>query len=77
MATPVVTTTGGAIPEIAGDAALKVPPGDVGSLVDALTELLANEELRRTFVAAGLDRASEFTWKDTANGMLNLYRSLL
>ena len=77
MATPVVTTTGGAIPEIAGDAALKVPPGDVGSLVDALTELLANEELQRTFVATGLDRASKFTWKDTANGMLNLYRSLL
>jgi len=77
MGTPVVTTTGGAIPEITGEAALKVPPGDVDALVDALTELLANEKLRSTFTAAGLDRASKFTWTSTAQGMLDLYSSLL
>ena len=77
MGTPVVTTTGGAIPEIAGEAALKVPPGDVDALAGAVTELLANEELRNTFTAAGLERASKFTWTATAQGMLDLYSSLL
>ncbi|MEC7427723.1 MAG: glycosyltransferase family 1 protein [Actinomycetota bacterium] len=77
MGTPVVTTTGGAIPEIAGEAALKVPPGDVDALAGALAELLANEELRSTFTSAGLDRARKFTWEATAQGMLDLYSSLL
>ena len=77
MGTPVVTTTGGAIPEIAGEAALKVPPGDVDALAGALTELLADEELRSVFTTAGIERASKFTWTGTARGMLDLYSSLL
>ncbi len=77
IGTPVVTTTGGAIPEIAGDAALKIDPGDGDALVDALTELLRNEELRNTLVVAGLNRAAKFTWQNTAQGMLDLYSSLL
>jgi len=77
MGTPVVTTTGGAIPEITGEAALKVPPGDVDAMVDALSELLANEKLRTTLTTAGLDRARQFTWTGAAQGMLDLYSSLL
>ena len=77
MGTPVLTTTGGAIPEIAGDAALKVHPGDIDAMADALSELLANEELLGAFTEAGLDRARKFTWTDTAQGISDLYSSLL
>jgi len=77
MGTPVVTTTGGAIPEIAGDAALKVHPGHVDALADAITRVLANEDLRNRFSAAGIDRSQKFSWKETAEGMFDLYRSLL
>ena len=77
MGTPVLTTTGGAIPEIAGDAALKVHPGDVDAMAGALTELLADEELLSTFTEAGLDRARKFSWRDAAKGIYDLYSSLL
>ena len=77
MGTPILTTTGGAIPEIAGDAALKVHPGDIDAMADALSELLANEALLGAFTEAGLDRARKFTWTDTAQGISDLYSSLL
>lgn len=77
MGTPVITTTGGALPEIVGEAAWKVDPGDVDALADAITELLENEELRKRFSVAGFDRARKFNWRDTAEGMFDLYTSLL
>ena len=77
MGTPVVTTTGGALPEIAGEAALKVHPGDVDALADTIIELLANEELQKKLSVIGIDRAQMFNWRDTAEGMLDLYTSLL
>jgi glycosyltransferase involved in cell wall biosynthesis len=39
-ATPVVATTGGALPEVAGDAAVLVPPGDPQALAAAVRRLL-------------------------------------
>ena len=77
MGTPVVTTTGGALPEIAGEAALKVRPGDVDTLADTIIELLANEGLQKKLSVVGIDRAQMFNWRDTAEGMLDLYTSLL
>lgn len=47
--TPLVATTGGAIPEVAGpdgETCLAVPPADAGALADALARLLGDPELR-------------------------------
>lgn len=76
MATPVITTTGGALPEIAGEAASKIHPGDVEALAGAIIEMLMNEELQKSFAMAGIDRARKFTWQETAKRMFNLYASL-
>ena len=76
MATPVITTTGGALPEIAGEAASKIHPGDVEALAGAIIEMLMNEELQKSFAMAGIDRARKFTWQQTAKRMFNLYASL-
>ena len=72
--TPVVATRAGALPEIAGDAAVLVEPRDPQALASGIAEALAN---RASLVAAGLDRARQFTWTKTARRTLEVYRELV
>jgi glycosyltransferase involved in cell wall biosynthesis len=76
--TPLVATTGGAIPEVAGpdgETCLAVPPGDAGALAAALGRLLGDPELRARLGAAGRARVLEhFTWKRAAEGTVARYR---
>jgi glycosyltransferase involved in cell wall biosynthesis len=73
--TPVVASTGGALPEVVGDAALLVQPGDVQQLGDAMQRVLTNDKLRADLRKRGLERAPTFTWRRAANRLLELYRS--
>ncbi|MFG3045921.1 glycosyltransferase family 4 protein [Streptomyces sp. NPDC048241] len=76
--TPLVATTGGAIPEVAGtdgETCLAVPPGDAGALAAALTRLLGDRELRARLGAAGRERVlARFTWARAAEGTVARYR---
>jgi alpha-1,3-rhamnosyl/mannosyltransferase len=72
--TPVVATTAGAIPEVAGDAAVLVPPGDSDALAAGVQAAIAD---RDRLVAAGLDRARRFRWSTVAQRTLDVYRELL
>ena len=56
--TPVVATTAGAVPEVAGGAAVLVEPGDPEALAEGIREALRDRE---RLVAAGLERARRFT----------------
>jgi glycosyltransferase involved in cell wall biosynthesis len=71
---PVVATRAGALPEIAGDAAILVEPGNPVALAGGIERALADRE---RLVAAGFDRARQFTWAETAERTLAVYRELL
>ncbi|WBP86389.1 glycosyltransferase family 4 protein [Kitasatospora cathayae] len=60
----VVATAVGGIPELVGDAAVLVAPGDPGALGRAVRELLADPARREQLVAAGRQQAE--TWPDEA-----------
>ncbi|MQT00389.1 glycosyltransferase family 4 protein [Streptomyces jumonjinensis] len=79
--TPLVATTGGAIPEVAGpdgESCLAVPPGDADALASALGRLLGDAELRARLGAAGRRRVLErFTWAKAAQGTVELYRAAI
>jgi len=75
--TPVVTTTHSAIPEVVGDAALVTPPGDADALAEAAGRVLEDEGLRLDLVRRGLERASRFEWRESARGVLAVYREVL
>jgi glycosyltransferase involved in cell wall biosynthesis len=72
---PVVASRRGALPEVAGDAALLVEP-EPGPLAEALGAVLADARLRETLRAAGLARAAAFSWERTARETLAIYREV-
>jgi glycosyltransferase involved in cell wall biosynthesis len=72
--TPVVATTAGALPEIVGDAAVLVEPGNAATLASGIDRALAE---RDRLVRAGLERARRYSWEETARRTLAVYRELL
>jgi glycosyltransferase involved in cell wall biosynthesis len=76
--TPLLATTGGAIPEVAGpdgETCLAVPPGDAGALAAGLDRLLGDAGLRERLGAAGRERVlRRFTWARAAEGTVAHYR---
>ena len=79
--TPVVATTGGALPEVAGadgHAALLVPPGDPTALAISIGRLLDDDALRARLGAAGRERVLDrFTWRSAAEHTVRIYRRAL
>jgi glycosyltransferase involved in cell wall biosynthesis len=71
---PVVATAAGSLPEVVGDGAVLVPPGDVDALADALARVLTDEEVRTALVARGRRRVESFSWERCGDGLADLYR---
>ena len=69
---PVVATRGGAVPEVAGDAALLVEPGDARALAAAVRRVLDDAALRRRLVGAGARRADAFPKEAAARALLRV-----
>ncbi len=70
---PVVATAAGAVPEVVGDGALLVEPGDRDALAAALDRVLGGGSPVDDLVARGSDRAALFTWTACADGLVDLY----
>jgi glycosyltransferase involved in cell wall biosynthesis len=75
--TPVITTAVSSMPEIAGEAGVLVPPGDIPALTQAIQHLLSDPLERQSRSALGLARAASFTWERTAEQTLMVYQSCL
>ena len=71
---PVVATAAGAVPEVVGDGAVLVDPGDGDGLAGAIDRVLDGGAGLGEQVARGLRRSAEFTWEACANGLAGLYR---
>ena len=74
---PVAASTGGSIPEVAGDAALLFPPDEVEAMASALLRLIEDDRLRAALVDRGRERVRSFGWADMARATLSFYRDVL
>ncbi|MBW1608574.1 MAG: glycosyltransferase family 4 protein [Deltaproteobacteria bacterium] len=75
---PVVSTTGGALPEVVGDAGVLVPPANSRELVNAITQLLENPEQAEKMGRAGFNRVHHrFSWKKAAEMTAAAYRETI
>lgn len=75
--TPVVTSTGGSLPEVAGDAALIVDPLDIQAIAAAILRIAQDASLRRSLRERGLARAQGFTWTASAERHAEVYEDLV
>jgi len=71
---PTITTTGGSLPEVAGDGALLVDPGDPDVLAVAVAKLLGDPDEAAALARRGLARAAAQTWDRCAALTAAAYR---
>lgn len=75
---PVISTTGGALPEVVGDAGVLVPVRDETAIADAITDLLNDDEKRTRLGDAGRQRILEhFSWTVAAEQFVAEYREIM
>ncbi len=74
---PVLAPETGAVPEIAGDAALLVSPRRVDLIAGEMYRLLTDHGLREGLVEKGRKRAARFSWIDAARKTLAVYEEIL
>lgn len=66
---PVVATTGGAVPEVCGDAALYADPRQAEDWTAALDRIATDEALRARLRQRGAARAARYTWSSGAEAL--------
>ncbi|MFP4392615.1 MAG: glycosyltransferase family 4 protein [Desulfohalobiaceae bacterium] len=77
-ATPLISSTGGALPEVVGDAGLLVPPADSQALAAAIKRLMLSPELAWELGQAGRRRMEKhFSWKKAAEHTVDVYRQTI
>jgi len=75
--TPVITSSSSSLPEVGGDAALRVDPHDAIDLADAMYRVLTDTNLREDLRERGLKWVRAFSWRRTAvqiSGLLDEVR---
>ena len=75
--TPVLTTNSSSIPEVVGDAALRVDAMDMIAMRNALIRLDQDAPLRESLRLKGLQRVKLFSWKETARKTAEVYEKAL
>ncbi len=74
---PVVTSNASSLPEVVGEAGLRVAPDDEVALADAIARALTDGALREQMVERGLKQAAKFSWSRAARETADTYRTVL
>jgi glycosyltransferase involved in cell wall biosynthesis len=75
--TPVITSNGSSLPEVAGEAAILVSPLDSHALAEAMVLALEDTQVKAKLSEAGPRQASKFSWARMAEETLGVYRRVL
>ncbi len=71
---PVLCGDSSSLPEVVGEAALRVDMRSVAALAAAMARLLDDATLREQLRMAGPQRAAQFSWRRTAEATLEAYQ---
>ena len=73
---PVLASGEASLPEVTGDCAVICDAFDTKSIAEGMYRLYSSEELRKELSRKGLQRAQGFTWKRSAEMLMEVYREL-
>lgn len=74
---PTVVSDISSLPEAVGEAGKRLPPNDQAAWTDALYHALTDAEWRERSAQDGIQRAKQFTWRQTAEKTVEAYRAAL
>lgn len=74
---PVVASRIPPLSEVCGDAAYYVEPEDIGSITNGICKVAADEQLRKTLVNKGSERTAMFSWKASAQQLLQVVKEVV
>jgi len=75
--TPVITSRGSSLEEVAGDAALLIDPLSEQSIAEALKQVLGDPQLAQRLGQSGLRRSEKFSFKNAARQTIDVYEGLI
>ena len=73
---PVITADNTSLPEVVGDAAIKIKAEDTAGLTEAVAKVLSDPELAAELCAKGLAQAQKFSWQTSAQKLMELSEKL-
>ncbi|HEY8283893.1 MAG TPA: glycosyltransferase family 1 protein [Chloroflexota bacterium] len=73
---PVASSTGGALLEVLGEAAVRFDPIDVDGMSAALETVLTDDNARIRLIAAGRARAAAYSWVESARTALSAFKKV-
>ncbi|WP_151635792.1 glycosyltransferase family 4 protein [Noviherbaspirillum aerium] len=74
---PTITSNISSMPEVAGQAAVQVDPGNIGQIAEAMNRLLGDPEERARLIERGLQQSRLFTWEGMTATSLAFYDAVL
>lgn len=74
---PVITSNTSSLPEVAGNAALKIDPHSTREIAQAIATVLTNNSLREELRRQGCDQAQNFSWEKTARETYHIYKETI
>ncbi|MFH1369554.1 MAG: glycosyltransferase family 1 protein [Elusimicrobiota bacterium] len=72
---PVICSDSSSIPEVAGSAAIMLPPLDTDAWIKTIEKVISDERLCAELSAKGIERAREFNWKNTSQDIWNVFKT--
>lgn len=73
---PVICSDAASLPEVAGDAACYVDPFSEDSIAEGICRVITDEAYSHSLIEKGMKRYQVFSWEDSAQELINLYKML-
>jgi glycosyltransferase involved in cell wall biosynthesis len=74
---PVLCSSTGSMPEVAGDAALYFEPARLDEMIEAMQQVAESSQIRNDLINKGRERLLLFSWDKCARETAQVYRSCL